>query len=229
MARKAVIKTVGLKKSYYLAGEAIPVLKGIDIEIHSGEYVAVTGSSGSGKSTLMNIIGCLDSPTEGHYYLDGNDVAGLDDEALSHVRNQQIGFVFQTFNLLMRKNLFDNIALPLLYDHKAIDRDWVHSLLDKVGLGERVHHKPSEISGGQRQRVAIARALANKPSLLLADEPTGNLDSKTSDEIMALFDKLNKEGVTIVIVTHEEDVAEHCRRRINLVDGLVGVKRRKTK
>ncbi len=227
--KKAVIRTQGLRKSYYLGGEAIPVLKGIDIEIHSGDYVAVTGSSGSGKSTLMNIIGCLDSPTEGHYYLDGNDVAGLDDESLSRVRNRQIGFVFQTFNLLMRKNLFDNIALPLLYDDKAIDREWVLSLLDKVGLGERIHHKPSEISGGQRQRVAIARALANKPSLILADEPTGNLDSKTSDEIMTLFDKLNKEGVTIVIVTHEEDVAEHCKRRINLVDGLVGTKRKKIK
>jgi len=218
---EVVLRTEGLRKDYYLGGEAIPVLKGIEIEIRQGDYVAITGSSGSGKSTLMNILGCLDTPTGGHFWIDGKDVSGLSDNELSRVRNEKIGFVFQTFNLLMRKNLYDNVALPLRYAHRREDKEFVMGLLRKVGIEHRLHHKPGEISGGQRQRVAIARALANRPSLVLADEPTGNLDSRTTKEIMVLFDALNAEGVTMVIVTHEEDIAEHCHRRIHLVDGLV--------
>ncbi len=223
MGTNTVIHVENLTKNYYLVNEAIPVLKGINLEIENGEYVAFTGSSGSGKSTLMNILGCLDTPTTGKYYLSGEDVSSLTDNELSAERNVRIGFVFQTFNLLMRKNIYDNVALPLIYSHRKEpnEREWVMSLIDKVGLGGRIHHKPSEISGGQRQRVAIARALVTRPSLLLADEPTGNLDSKTTDEIMELFDKLNSEGVTIVIVTHEEEIAQHCKRRIHLVDGRV--------
>jgi putative ABC transport system ATP-binding protein len=223
VSTNTVIRVENLTKNYYLGTQAIPVLKGIDLEIQDGEYVAFTGSSGSGKSTLMNILGCLDTPTTGKYYLAGDDVSRLSDNELSVERNERIGFVFQTFNLLMRKNIYDNVALPLIYSHRkeTNEKTWVLSMIDKVGLGGRVHHKPSEISGGQRQRVAIARALVTRPTLILADEPTGNLDSKTTKEIMELFDKLNSEGVTIVIVTHEEEIARHCKRRIHLVDGRV--------
>jgi putative ABC transport system ATP-binding protein len=219
--RPPVLKTAGLKKDYYLAGEPIPVLKGIELEIQNGDYVAITGSSGSGKSTLMNILGCLDTPTGGQFWIDGKDVSRLSDNDLSRVRNEKIGFVFQTFNLLMRKNLYENVAVPLRYSHRREPRSHVENLLAKVGLAHRIHHKPTEISGGERQRVAIARALVNRPSLILADEPTGNLDTKTTAEIMELFDALNHEGVTLVIVTHEEEIARHCPTRIHLVDGMV--------
>jgi putative ABC transport system ATP-binding protein len=201
----------------------LPVLKGISLDINKNEYVALMGPSGSGKSTLMNIIGCLDTPTGGKYILSGHDVSGMEDDALAEVRNKEIGFVFQQFNLLPRLTALENVALPLIYAGmgKKQRTEKAMSVLEKVNLTDRSHHKPNELSGGQCQRVAIARALVNDPSLILADEPTGNLDSSTSYEIMEIFDKIYKGGNTIVLVTHESDIANHARRVVRLRDGII--------
>ncbi len=203
--------------------ETVHALREVSLEIQRGEYVAIMGPSGSGKSTLMNLIGCLDSPTSGTYELNGTDVSQMDDNDLAEVRNREIGFVFQTFNLLARSNAFHNVELPLIYSGVGAEERKRIALaaLAQVGLAERVHHKPTELSGGQRQRVAVARALVNQPSILLADEPTGNLDSKTGIEIMALFEELASRGNTIILVTHEEDIARHARRILRIRDGLI--------
>jgi putative ABC transport system ATP-binding protein len=218
-----VIRTQGLTKEYVLGAETVRALRGVDIVIGRNEYVAIMGPSGSGKSTFMNLIGCLDTPTQGEYWLDGTPVAGLTDDELARIRNQDIGFVFQTFNLLPRASALHNVELPLIYAgvSKKERQDRAVDVLNKVGLGDRMEHKPSELSGGQRQRVAVARALVNRPSLLLADEPTGNLDSRTGTEIMALFDELHAGGQTILLVTHEHDIAEHAYRTVLLHDGIV--------
>jgi putative ABC transport system ATP-binding protein len=219
----AVIVTTGLKKDYVLGAETVRALRGVDLTIGRNEYVAIMGPSGSGKSTFMNLIGCLDTPTEGEYWLDGTLVSGLVDDELARIRNRYIGFVFQTFNLLPRATALHNVELPLIYagigKRERLDR--AKEVLHQVGLGERMMHRPSELSGGQRQRVAVARALVNRPSLLLADEPTGNLDSVTSAEIMALFDQLFDSGQTILLVTHEHDIAEHAHRSVTLRDGVI--------
>lgn len=218
-----VISLAGIRKSYFLGRQELPVLKGIDLTIRSGEYVALMGPSGSGKSTLMNIIGCLDTPTAGRYVLSGKDVSRMSDDELADVRNTEIGFVFQQFNLLPRLTAWENVALPLIYAGvgKAEREQRARAMLDRVGLGERAHHKPNELSGGQSQRVAIARALINNPSLILADEPTGNLDTKTSVEIMDLFSQIHAQGNTVVLVTHEEDIANFTHRIVRIRDGVV--------
>jgi putative ABC transport system ATP-binding protein len=206
-----------------MGDEIIYALRGIDLQIKRNEYVALMGPSGSGKSTLMNLIGCLDSPSSGSYWLNGQDVAGLSDNRLAEIRNREIGFVFQTFNLLPRLTALDNVALPLVYAgvSELERRERAHDVLKQVGLQDRVGHRPNELSGGQRQRVALARALVNKPSLILADEPTGNLDSKTSVEIMEMFASIHALGNTIVLVTHEEDIARHAHRMVRLKDGRI--------
>lgn len=218
-----IIKTRDIIKLYVMGTEELYALKGVSITIHKNEYVAIMGPSGSGKSTLMNIIGCLDTPTSGYYELNGQNVSEMDDNELATARNKEIGFVFQTFNLLPRSNALHNVELPLIYAgfSKSHRIELAEQALEKVGLGDRMMHKPNELSGGQRQRVAIARALVNKPSIILADEPTGNLDSKTGDEIMELFDNLHAQGNTIILVTHEDFIAEHAHRIIRLRDGLI--------
>jgi len=218
-----LISIVDLRKIYRMGETEVRALDGVDMEVAAGEYLAIMGPSGSGKSTLMNLIGCLDTPTGGDYVLNGQQVSGLDDSELARIRNREIGFVFQTFNLLSRATALANVELPLIYARMpaAKRRQLAVEALEKVGLGDRIKHQPNELSGGQRQRVAVARALVNRPSILLADEPTGNLDSRTSEEIMALFDELNRAGNTIVLVTHEEDIASHAHRTIRLLDGRV--------
>ena len=218
-----IIRTKGLQKNYDLGAETVHALRGIDLLIKRNEYVAVMGPSGSGKSTLMNLIGCLDTPTAGDYWLNGQSVAERSENELAEIRNREIGFVFQTFNLLARATALHNVELPLIYSgmskHERQDR--AKAMLQRVGLADRMLHKPTELSGGQRQRVAIARALINDPALLLADEPTGNLDTQTGFEIMALFDRLQHEGQTIVLVTHEHDIAVHAARQIHIRDGMI--------
>jgi putative ABC transport system ATP-binding protein len=218
-----VIRTEELQRTYALGTELVPALAGVDLEIHRNEYVAVMGPSGSGKSTLMNLIGCLDTPTAGRYWLNGRLVSGMRDDELARVRNREIGFVFQTFNLLPRSSALGNVELPLVYAGlpKAQRRERAMGALEAVELADRVKHRPNELSGGQRQRVAIARALVTNPSILLADEPTGNLDSRTSSEIMGLFDRLHDEGQTIIMVTHEHDIAARAGRLITLRDGRI--------
>jgi putative ABC transport system ATP-binding protein len=226
---KEVISLKYIRKSYYLGKQELPVLKGIDLIISNNEYVALMGPSGSGKSTLMNIIGCLDTPTSGQYILNGKDVSRMGDDELAEVRNVEIGFVFQQFNLLPRLTAWENVALPLIYAGvgKQEREERARDILDKVGLAERAHHKPNELSGGQSQRVAIARALVNNPSLILADEPTGNLDTKTSVEIMELFSKIHEQGNTVVLVTHEEDIANYTHRVVRIRDGVVETDKRR--
>lgn len=218
-----IISLQDIRKSYYLGKEPVPVLKGIELTINRNEYVALMGPSGSGKSTLMNILGCLDSPTSGQYILNGKEVSKMKDDELAMVRNVEIGFVFQQFNLLPRLSAWENVAVPLIYAGVAKKErsERAHHMLEQVGLAERAHHKPNELSGGQCQRVAIARALINNPSLILADEPTGNLDSKTSVEIMELFGNIQARGNTVILVTHEEDIAEHAKRIVRIKDGVV--------
>ncbi len=219
-----VIRTENLTKDYILGAEVVHALRGVDLQVNRNEYVAIMGPSGSGKSTLMNLIGCLDTPTAGEYWLNGQPVAGLSDDELARIRNREIGFVFQTFNLLPRATALHNVELPLIYAGVSSKerRDRAAGMLEKVGLKDRMLHKPAELSGGQRQRVAIARALVNGPAILLADEPTGNLDSQTGEEIMQLFDALYAQGQTIVLVTHEHDIAAHAHRTVTLRDGLIG-------
>lgn len=218
-----IIEISELTKTYTMGAEKVHALRGVSLGVEDNEYVALMGPSGSGKSTLMNLLGCLDSPTSGEYILNGSNVSTLSDAELAEVRNKEIGFVFQTFNLLPKMSSLDNVALPLVYAglSKSKREDRAREVLEMVGLGDRVDHKPNELSGGQRQRVAIARALVNNPAIILADEPTGNLDTKTSIEIMEIFEKIHNNGNTIIVVTHEPDIAEHCHRIIRLRDGLV--------
>ncbi len=218
-----LIKITDIKRNFVLGNEIVYVLKGIDLEINKGEYVALMGPSGSGKSTLMNLLGCLDTPTSGHYVLNGKDVSQMKDDELAGIRNKEIGFVFQTFNLLPRTTALDNVALPMIYaGYSKSDRnERAKEVLTQVNLADRMDHQPNQLSGGQRQRVAIARALVNKPSIILADEPTGNLDSKTSVEIMKLFGDIHAQGNTVILVTHEEDIAAYAHRVIRLRDGLI--------
>jgi putative ABC transport system ATP-binding protein len=218
-----LIQITNIKRDFQLGNETINVLKGIDLQINKGEYVALMGPSGSGKSTLMNLLGCLDTPTSGTYILNGNDVSQMHDDDLAEIRNKEIGFVFQTFNLLPRTTALDNVALPMIYaGYSKTDRNIrATEVLKQVGLDDRMDHQPNQLSGGQRQRVAVARALVNKPSIILADEPTGNLDSKTSVEIMKLFGDIHAAGNTVILVTHEEDIAKYAHRIIRLRDGMI--------
>jgi putative ABC transport system ATP-binding protein len=218
-----LIKIEGITRNFQMGSETLQVLKGIDLTINRGEYVALMGPSGSGKSTLMNILGCLDTPSGGTYILNGKDVSQMDDDELADIRNKEIGFVFQTFNLMPRTTALDNVALPMVYaGHSKTERHArAKEVLTQVGLADRMDHKPNELSGGQRQRVAVGRALVNKPSIILADEPTGNLDSKTSLEIMGLFNEIHANGNTVILVTHEEDIAAYAHRIIRLRDGIV--------
>ena len=218
-----VIDIENITKNYVMGEETVHALRGVSLQIHKNEYIAIMGPSGSGKSTLMNMVGCLDTPTSGRYDFNGRNVAEMDDDELAAIRNREIGFVFQTFNLLPRSDSLRNVELPLIYagmDPQTREERATQALID-VGLGDRLHHKPNELSGGQRQRVAIARALVNKPSIILADEPTGNLDSKTGGEIMALLEDLYHRGNTIILVTHERDIAAHARRKVRLRDGVI--------
>ncbi|QKG79429.1 ABC transporter ATP-binding protein [Tenuifilum thalassicum] len=223
MSEHNLISISNIKKYYQVGSVVVKALKGVDLKINKNEYVAIMGPSGSGKSTLMNILGCLDTPTDGTYILNGTDVSKLTDDRLAEIRNKEIGFVFQTFNLLPRYTALDNVMLPLIYagvpKHERIEM--AKRALENVGLADRMEHKPNELSGGQRQRVAVARALVNSPSIILADEPTGNLDSKTSVDIMNLFEDIYEQGNTIILVTHEEDIARHARRIIRLLDGMI--------
>lgn len=218
-----VIEIRNIIRNFQLGQEVVHVLKGIDLDIEKGEYVAIMGPSGSGKSTLMNLLGCLDTPTSGKYILNGKDVSQMSDDELADIRNKEIGFVFQTFNLLPRTTALENVALPMVYSGiaKADRMKRAEEVLTNVGLADRMDHKPNQLSGGQRQRVAVGRALVNRPSIILADEPTGNLDSKTSVEIMHLFDEIHNAGNTVILVTHEEDVARHAHRIIRLKDGMI--------
>ncbi len=222
-ANGVIIRTEGLRKYYVLGAETVRAVRGVDLNVSRGEFVAIMGPSGSGKSTFMNLIGCLDTPTDGRYWLNGREVSELSDDQLARVRNRDIGFVFQTFNLLPRATSLHNVELPLIYAGvpAKVRRKLAEEKLERVGLGDRMHHKPPELSGGQRQRVAIARALVNDPALLLADEPTGNLDSETSREIVQILVELNRAGQTILLVTHEPDIAAASSRQIHLTDGLV--------
>lgn len=225
-----IIHLEDIRKSYFMGKQAISVLKGISLDIQKNEYVALMGPSGSGKSTLMNILGCLDSPTAGTYILNGHDVSKMVDDELAEIRNKEIGFVFQQFNLLPRLTALENVALPLVYAgmNKKLRTEVAMDVVKKVGLEDRSHHKPNELSGGQCQRVAIARALVNNPSLILADEPTGNLDSRTSVEIMEIFNKIHDGGNTVVIVTHEEEIANYARRVVRLRDGVIETDKRRS-
>ncbi|WP_299899961.1 ABC transporter ATP-binding protein [uncultured Aquimarina sp.] len=218
-----VIDIKGIIRNFQLGQETVYVLKGINLEVKRGDYIAIMGPSGSGKSTLMNLLGCLDTPTDGTYNLNGNDVSKMTDDELAEIRNKEIGFVFQTFNLLPRTTALDNVALPMIYagTSKKDRNARAEEVLTDVGLADRMDHKPNQLSGGQRQRVAVGRALVNKPSIILADEPTGNLDSKTSLEIMQLFDDIHAAGNTVILVTHEEEVAAHAHRVIRLRDGMI--------
>jgi putative ABC transport system ATP-binding protein len=220
---KPIIEIKGITRNFPLGSETVYVLKGIDLTIQKGEYVALMGPSGSGKSTLMNILGCLDTPTAGSYMLNGKLVSEMHDDELAGIRNTEIGFVFQTFNLMPRTTALDNVALPMVYaGHSKSERnERATEVLTQVGLADRMDHKPNQLSGGQRQRVAVGRALVNRPSIILADEPTGNLDSKTSVEIMGLFDEIHANGNTVILVTHEEDIAAHAHRIIRLRDGVI--------
>jgi len=219
----AIIDIKDIIRNFSLGNETVKVLKGIDLIIEKGEYVALMGPSGSGKSTLMNLLGCLDTPTEGTYLLNGKDVSRMSDNQLAEIRNKEIGFVFQTFNLMPRTTALNNVALPMVYAgySQSERKKRAEEVLTEVGLADRMNHEPNQLSGGQRQRVAVGRALVNKPSIILADEPTGNLDSKTSVEIMRLFDDIHAKGNTVILVTHEEDIAEHAHRIIRLRDGII--------
>ncbi|MDP3469909.1 MAG: ABC transporter ATP-binding protein [Daejeonella sp.] len=223
MAKDPLITLLDIGRKYVIGAETIHALKSVSLTIEKGEFVALMGPSGSGKSTLMNILGCLDTPTKGTYILNGNQVSEMSDSELAEIRNKEIGFVFQTFNLLPRSSSLENVALPLVYAGvgRAQREDRAQKTLESVGLGNRVHHKPNELSGGQRQRVAVARALVNNPSIILADEPTGNLDTKTSVEIMGLLEEIHSKGNTIILVTHEEDIAQHAHRIVRMRDGLI--------
>ena len=227
--RPAVIEVTDLRRSFQLGDETVEALRGVNLRIAAGEYLAIVGPSGSGKSTLMNILGCLDTPTSGSYLLDGEEVHALDDDDLAEIRNRKIGFVFQSFNLLPRATATENVSLPLLYSglSRSERREAALRALNRVGLGSRTEHRPDQLSGGQRQRVAIARALVNQPVLLLADEPTGNLDQRTGAEIVALFEELQRDGVTVVLVTHDHKLAERTARQIEIVDGNIAADRRR--
>lgn len=223
MAKEPLITLTDIGRKYVIGSETIHALKSVSLTINKGEFVALMGPSGSGKSTLMNILGCLDTPTKGSYILNGNQVSEMTDSELAEIRNKEIGFVFQTFNLLPRSSSLENVALPLVYAGigRAEREQRAQNTLENVGLGNRVHHKPNELSGGQRQRVAVARALVNNPSIILADEPTGNLDTKTSVEIMGLIEEIHSKGNTIILVTHEEDISQHAHRIVRMRDGLI--------